>query len=132
MTLKRDVEHLQVMNKLYPSEHDEQVLVVEYLYFRYPKVLFFAVPNGASLSGRGRAMNKLKAEGFLPGVSDLIIFEPRGTYSALFLEMKRKHGGEVHQNQTDFLIEIEKRGGFGAVANGADEAIEILDNYLNE
>ena len=38
-------------------------------------------------------MNKLKAEGFLPGVSDLIIFEPRGGYSCLFLEMKKADGG---------------------------------------
>lgn len=128
---RRAAQHEEVMAAIYQSEHDEQVAVVEYLYFKYPKVLFWATPNGASLSGRGRAMNKLKAEGFLPGVSDLIIFEPRGGYSALFLEMKRKDGGEVSQNQRDFIIEIEKRGGYGAIANGADEAIEIIDTYFN-
>lgn len=118
----------------YQSEHECQVLVVEYLYRKYPQVLFWSTPNGAHLAGgikqRAAIMNKLKAEGFLPGVSDLIIFEPRGEYSALFLEMKREYGGEASENQKEFLLEIEKRGGFGAIAHGANEAIEILDNYL--
>lgn len=123
-------EHHEVMAMICPTEHEEQVAVVNYLYYAHPKVLFWATPNGASLSGGGRTMNKLKAEGFLPGVSDLIIFEPNGKYSAMFLEMKRKVGGEVHQNQKDFLIEVEKRGGFGAVANGSEEAIELIEDYL--
>jgi hypothetical protein len=114
------------------TEHAEQVAVVEYLYRAYPQALFWATPNGASLSGGARTMNKLKAEGFLPGVSDLIIFEPRGRYSALFLEMKRKRGGVLSQNQKDFLLAIEKRGAFGAVAEGADEAIEIIDHYMEQ
>ena len=75
------------------DEHYEQVRVCNHLNEYYSDVLFWATPNGASLSGRGKAMNKLKAEGFLPGVSDLIIFEPRGGYSCLFLEMKKADGG---------------------------------------
>lgn len=127
--------HTNTIHRAAGSEHAEQVAVVEYLYFKYPTVLFWATPNGAHLAGsikqRAAAMNKLKAEGFLPGVSDLIIFEPRGEYSALFLEMKRINGGELSKNQEDFLIQVEKRGGFGAVAHGASEAIEIIDNYLD-
>lgn len=115
------------------SEHEEQSAVVDYLHTAYPEVLFFSVPNGSMLGG-GRIgavrMNTLKAEGLLPGVSDLVIFEPRNGYSAMFLEMKRDKGGKVSENQEWFLAQVEARKGFGAVANGFDEAREIIDTYL--
>jgi hypothetical protein len=116
------------------TEHSEQAAVVDYLHTQYPNVLFWSTPNGAQLAGnasrRAAKMNILKQEGFLPGVSDLIIFEPRGEYSALFLEMKRAVGGKASENQLWFLREVEPRGGFGAVAFGFDEAKDIVDNYL--
>lgn len=121
------------------SEHDEQVAVVEYLQRTYPDVLFWSTPNGARLaSGKDHRlaairMAMLKREGLLPGVSDLIIFEPRGKYSAMFLEMKRGDGGSgASENQMWFLREVEARGAFGAVADGFEAARELLDNYLNE
>jgi hypothetical protein len=124
------------------DEHAEQVLVVDYIYKQYGNdILFFSVPNGARLaSGRGRdaqriaaiRMNKLKAEGLLPGVSDLIIFEPRGGYSAMFLEMKRADGGcGASESQLEFIAKVESRGGYGVVANGFDEAKIFIDDYLN-
>ncbi len=131
--VKRAAEHNAVMAAI--SEHDEQVAVVEYLYSRYPSALFWATPNGARLSGgpskRARQMNALKAEGFLPGVSDLIIFEPRGKYSCMFLEMKRRKGGTVSDNQLDFLEQVEQRGAFTAIAHGAADAIAAIDEYMS-
>ena len=116
-------------------EHDEQVAVVEYLYRFYPDVLFWSSANGAMMGG-GRLgairMNILKKSGLLPGVSDLEIFEPRGGYSAMFLEMKTEDGGNgASENQLWLLREIEKRGGYGFVANGFVEARPVLDDYLN-
>lgn len=129
----RAADHNNVMAAI--SEHDEQVVVVEYLYRQYPKALFWATPNGARLSGgpskRARQMNALKAEGFLPGVADLIIFEPRGGFSCMMLEMKRSHGGVVSDNQFDFLAQAEARGAFTAVCHGASEAIQLIDEYMN-
>lgn len=117
------------------SEHDEQKIVVNYIFMQYPDVLFWSTPNGAHLAGskRVRAMqvNKLKDEGLLPGVSDLTIFEPRGGYSCMFLEMKDTDGHKPSENQEHFLRQVEQRGAFGAVAYGADQAIELIDLYLN-
>jgi hypothetical protein len=117
------------------DEHSEQVAVVAYLQMSYPDVLFWATPNGAMMGG-GRAgairMNALKAEGLLPGVSDLIIFEPRGGYAAMFLEMKRADGGSgASDNQLWFIRQVEQRGAFGIVCNGYDEAQVVIDDYLN-
>jgi hypothetical protein len=116
------------------DEHSEQVAVVAYLQMSYPDVLFWSTPNGA-MRGGGRAgairMNALKAEGLLPGVSDLILFELRGGYSAMFIEMKRADGGSgASENQLWFLREVEKRGAFGIVCNGYDEAQPVIDDYL--
>lgn len=131
--LRRAADGHNVMAAI--SEHDEQVAVVEYLYRQYPNVLFWATPNGARLSGgpskRARQMNALKAEGFLPGVADLIIFEPRGGFSCMMLEMKRRRGGVVSDNQFDFLAQAEARGAFTAVCHGSEEAIQLIDEYMS-
>jgi len=124
-------KHNNTTRAAQPTEHAEQVAVCEYLDRVYPQVLYWATPNGASLTGRGRAMNKLKGEGFLPGVSDLIIFEPMSGYSCMFLEMKRAGGGNgASDNQMWFLREVEKRGAFGIVCNGFEEARAVLDDYF--
>ena len=116
------------------SEHTEQAAVVEYIQRKYPNALFWSTPNGAMMGG-GRLgalrMNSLKREGLLPGVSDLTIFEPRGKYSAMFLEMKRTKGGVASDNQMWFLREVEKRGAFGVIAYGYDEAVNAVDMYLS-
>ena len=117
------------------SEHAEQVLVVEYLQRFYPDALFWSTPNGAMMGGGKLGairMNTMKREGLLPGVSDIEIFEPRGGYSAMFLEMKKADGGNgASENQLWFIREVEKRGGYGVVANGFIEAKPIIDDYLN-
>lgn len=118
------------------TEHQEQAALVSYIQTRYPDVLFWSTPNGAELAGRTTGqrvarMNKLKAEGLLPGVSDLILFEPRGGYSALFLEMKRDPTCKPTENQVWFLHQVEQRGGYGCVAHGYDEAVLLVDEYLS-
>lgn len=119
------------------SEYSEQAALVNYLYMQYPGLLFWSVPNGAHLAGspgqRAAQMNALKATGFLPGVSDLIIFEPRGNYAALFCEMKdvKGQGGKPTESQLEFLEEVAKRNAYGFVAYGFDEAKALIDEYLS-
>ena len=101
---------------------------------QYPNVLYHANINGAWLAGnkgqRIGQVNKLKAEGMLPGVSDIFIAEPRGGYHGCYLEMKQR-GGRLSENQEWFIAEAEKRGYFTAVAfNGFDDARAIVETYL--
>lgn len=125
---------------VYPkSEHDEQVAVMDWIFMntnKYPELdLVFSVPNGARLaSGRDKRLaairaNYLKAEGMRPGAPDLVIPSPRGGYHGMFLEMKAM-GGTLKENQEQFIVEAERYNYFCAVAYGADEAIEILQHYL--
>lgn len=120
------------------SEHDEQATVIQWIerqVYIYPELdLVFSVPNGAMMGGgRIGAMraNILKAEGMRPGAPDLVIPSPRGGYFGMFLEMKAKKG-RLSDNQEQFIVQAEKYGYFCAVAYGADEAIEMLTNYLSQ
>ena len=116
------------------SEHDEQVAVCQWLSMQHPEVLYWANPNGAQLAGnvarRAAQMNKLKAEGFLPGVADITIAEPRGQWHGCFVEMKRAKGGALSENQEWFLAQVEQRGYYTIVAHGFDQAVELIEMYL--
>lgn len=79
-----------------PSEHEEQVLFVQWFRRQFPGVMIFAIPNGGL---RGKiAAAKLKAEGVTAGVPDLYIPEWR-----VWVEMKRQKGGRLSQPQRDVL-----------------------------
>ena len=109
------------------SEHQEQVDLVARVRNFYPDVLFFAVPNGGK---RGmREAVRLKAEGVLAGVPDLVFAEPRGTHHGLYLEMKRV-GGRVSAPQARIIASLLIRGYAAEVAEGVDEALKIVERYL--
>jgi hypothetical protein len=124
------------------SEHNEQAVFVDTVLYTYRldptflRPLFFAVPNGAFLGGnRFAGIEKLKREGFLPGVSDILYLQPRGGFAYLAIEMKtiekegRKDGG-LREEQREFLEAVKQAGGFGVVCYGAEQAIEIFGAYM--
>lgn len=102
---------------------------------------FFAPQNGAHLAGSSKQkaihMSRLKAEGLRLGVSDLVIMEPilyrpleSGESLGLFLEMKRTKGGRISKSQAEWGEVVTERGYEFAVANGIDEAIEVIEDYV--
>ena len=117
------------------NEHDEQAALVSWLHHAYPFVLFHSIPNGAHLAGgvgqRVAKVNILKAEGLLPGTADLFIAAPRGQYHGCYVEMKRKTGGALSENQQWFLSEAETAGYYTIVAHGFEQAREMVENYLS-
>lgn len=74
------------------AEHRLQAACIRWFTLAYPELYgrLFAVPNG----GRRDMVTgaKLKAEGVLPGVADLILLVRRGGYGALLIEMKTAKG----------------------------------------
>ncbi len=120
------------------SEHAHQVAVIEWAFMqtaKYPELdLLHAIPNGAMLGG-GKIgairMNHLKAEGLRPGISDLFLPSAHDGYFGMYIEMKTK-GGKVSDNQKEFMLAVEEQGYRTAVCWDADEAIEILDDYLKQ
>lgn len=125
------------------SEHDEQSSFVSEVRLRYRQrddfspALLFATANGAWLGGDNRyaLMSKYKAEGFQPGVSDILYLQPRGDYAYLAIEMKATHrrgekDGGVSIEQAEFLAAVNANGGSGEVCYGADEAVRLFDYYM--
>jgi hypothetical protein len=128
---------------IHRSESEEQKAFVAEVLYKYAnrpdffRPLFFAVPNGAWLGGDNRyaLINKYKAEGFTPGVSDILYLQPRGSWVFLAIEMKavyakNNYGGGVSDAQRAFLVAAGEAGGLALVAYGADEAIEAFDKYM--
>jgi hypothetical protein len=62
------------------------------------------VPNGGSRDLR--TAQRLKAEGVIPGVSDLVLFMPNLTHHGLFIELKIKPNKQSeHQKKWQLMVE---------------------------
>lgn len=117
------------------EEDQEQKLVITWsLFFKELKWLH-AVPNGAFLAGnkvqRAKQMQRLKSQGLKTGVADLFLPVARQGYHGMYIEMKRKKGGVVSADQKEFLDDMLAEGYRCVVANGADEAIAYIKDYMD-
>jgi len=114
-------------------ESEEQKKVIQYLQYRYPKVLFTASPAGVKLPII-TAMN-LKKIGCKAGVPDLLIFEPRQGKNGLMIELKTpkssySNKGRLSKNQIEWIDRLHNRGYEAVVCYGFDEAKNIIDSYF--
>jgi hypothetical protein len=104
-----------------PSEHQEQVAVVQWL--RRRGLIFFAVPNGAKMGAREGS--KMKKEGMQKGIPDLLILNP-----PIALEMKRREGGRLSPEQEEWGRVFESLGWSWVVGYGAKDAIQKIEAIL--
>lgn len=77
------------------EEHRIQCECVKWFHFTHPKLhgRLFAVPNGGRRDETTAA--KLKAEGVVAGVADLILLKSNRDYGALLIEMKTLKGRQA-------------------------------------
>lgn len=124
------------------EEHNLQCACVKWFAYQHPELqgLLFAVPNGGARSKA--TAGKLKAEGVVPGVADLILLVARvepckndigwsNMWHALCIEMKTKHGYQSPE-QKDWQYKVEWFGYKYEVCRSLDEFIEIIENYLKQ
>ncbi len=92
------------------------------------KVFFFAVPNGGRRDKVTGA--KLKAEGALAGVADLILLIPKNGYASLCIEMKTPDG--IHRDsQKLWQKEVEAVGNKYVICRSLEDFIREIQEYLN-
>jgi hypothetical protein len=103
-----------------------QIAVVQYIRVKYKNVLFTISPI-VKLNARQGYFQKLL--GYAAGSPDLILFEPRGIYHGLMIELKSEKG-IVSENQKSFLLKLTERGYKTAVCYSAREAEDIIDTYM--
>lgn len=107
-----------------PTEHEEQRAFVSWWRKSLPGCWLHAIPNGG---GRGiREAGRLKAEGVSAGVPDL--FAPS---LGLWIEMKKRKGGSVSQEQKDWHKHLRDCGYTVIVPKGAQEAALLVIEFLS-
>ena len=109
------------------SEHDEQATLFAIASYRPELRWMFAIPNGGY---RTKATaGKMAAEGLKAGIADVFVPIPSKDYHGLFIEMKFGKN-KLTELQKEFFEYATGQGYLCKVAYSAEEAIEIIDEYL--
>lgn len=129
-------------NNGYMSNYERELhkAVVTYIKMQYPKVLFNTDLSGVfTTPATAKQVSQLRSR---KGHPDLMIYEPRGGYYGLFVELKA-NGVKVHnqngdivasdhiRTQAEYLEELNQRGYMAVFAVGFDAAKRVIDSYLN-
>lgn len=123
------------------EEHNIQAACVRWFNLQWPEYrgLLFAVPNGGARSKA--TAGKLKAEGVVPGVADLILLVPGFVISelkdgylakechGLCIEMKTAKGRQSPE-QKEWQAKVEGEGYGYRVCHSLDEFMNTINNYL--
>lgn len=111
------------------EEHNIQAACVRWFNLQWPEYrgLLFAVPNGGARSKA--TAGKLKAEGVVAGVSDLILLVPKQWAFALCIEMKTAKGRQSPE-QKEWQSKVESHGYRYAVCRSLDEFMAVVNGYL--
>lgn len=113
------------------EEHLLQVACVNWFRTSYPNIshTLFAVPNGGRRDKTTGA--RLKAEGVLAGVADLILLRSTKFYGALLIEMKTPSGRQS-DTQRRWSELITKDNYKYVVVRSLEEFMEVVKNYLKD
>lgn len=115
-----------------PTEHQEQSALFAWakaMEWRMPELkLLYAIPNGGKRSKATAAL--LKAEGVKPGVPDICLPVARSGWHGMYIELKRRKGGRLSEEQRMWMSALETAGYRCCVCNGWEKAQEIITRYL--
>lgn len=107
------------------QESTLQAACVRWFRYQYPNLIIYAVPNGGTRNVR--EAQRLKSEGVLAGVADLVVMLPQG--KSLYIEMKIK-GNKQTKNQKDFQKKVITLGHTYAVCYTFEEFKRVIENYI--
>lgn len=124
------------------EEHNLQCACVKWFAYQHPELqgLLFAIPNGGARSKA--TAGKLKAEGVVPGVADLILMVPRcvkahddegwyNTIHALCIEMKTAKGRQSPE-QKGWMEMVQAHGYKYAVCRSLEDFVSTVEGYLTQ
>jgi len=109
------------------SEDKIQEEVVKYILYVYPNTLLSATLGGIRTSYKQAV--KAKRTGYKKGQPDLFVYEPRGIYNGLALEIKT-HKGYATKEQKQWIQDLKDRGWKAEICKGLPACLELIDNYL--
>jgi hypothetical protein len=130
-TYKKTYKKSATKRKAAPeSEANQQEIVVKYLRLAYPDALYCASAGGMRTSYLQAI--KMKRTGYVKGFPDLFIYEPRGEFHGLAIEMKKVKGSKIEPEQVQWQEQLRNRGYCSYICKGNEEAIKVIDEYFNE
>lgn len=115
-----------------PTESQEQQWLMAWVKLesaRRPELqLLYHIPNEGR---RSRATGaRMRAEGLKKGVPDLCLPVPRGGYHGLYIELKRRKGGRVSDDQRGWIEALARMGYRAEICQGWQAAAEMIGKYL--
>ena len=115
-----------------PTESQEQQWLMAWVKLesaRRPELqLLYHIPNEGQ---RSRATGaRMRAEGLKRGVPDLCLPVPRGGYHGLYIELTRRSGGRVSDDQRGWIEALARMGYRAEICQGWQAAAEMIEAYL--
>lgn len=115
--------------------------ICQYLKLAYPSVMFNSDLSGSMRLTIGQAV-QIKSLRSGRGYPDIVIYEPKGDYHGLFIELKKEGTNILNKSgqpstphiteQQECMIKLAERGYFCAFAVGWDSAKQTIDDYLHQ
>ncbi len=125
---------LRIVGRRSSGEAGEQAAVIAWWLCAHrglgvPDVrLLYHVPNGGKRSIVTAA--KMKQAGVRAGVPDLFLAIARGGFHGLYIELKRRDGGELSNEQREVISLLGAQGYCVEVAAGWEKAAALIEAYL--
>ena len=109
------------------KEYHLQKSIIKWINLKYPKLLYCASAGGMRTSMT--QAKKMKATGYVKGFPDLFIYEPKGDFHGLAIEIKTKKG-KASISQIEWILKLEERGYFAKVCKGFDQVTSLIEIYM--
>lgn len=106
------------------QEHQIQVACITWFRYQFPNLLIYAVPNGGQRNSVVAA--KLKAEGAMAGVADLVIVSLN---RHIYIEMKTPKGKQTAKQQA-FQQHVTRLGHPYYVCHSIEEFMQVCKQEL--
>jgi uncharacterized membrane protein YqgA involved in biofilm formation len=104
-----------------------QEAVINYLVAQYPKALYCASAGGVRTSMKQAV--KMKKTGYVKGFPDIFIYQAKGSFFGLAIEMKTAKG-VMSQSQKDWQAKLINNGYQAVTCKSFDEAKKVIDDYM--
>ena len=109
-------------------EHDIQVAIVGLLESIEPTPLYSATVGGVRLAIH--TAKKMKEAGYSKGVPDMLVYEPRGMYAGLAIEVKTEKG-RASEEQKAWVRNLNDRGWRAEICKGFEECADVICEYFD-
>ena len=114
--------------------------VAHYLALQYPKLLFNTDLSGLRLTmGQSMVVKRLRSSNSFP---DIVIYEPKGPYYGLFIELKHREARLVRKDgylvadprirdQNRMLRKLSSLGYLARFGHGFDQTLLLIEWYMS-